>query len=238
MKIVKHIPNTITCMNLISGTGSIIFAFHGDFMTAFILMVLASVFDFMDGLAARTLHAYSDIGKELDSLCDAVSFGLAPSLILFNYLQQASINPSWIVYLVLVIAPFSALRLAKFNLDTRQTTSFIGLPTPACALFVGSLIAFASEHSPALHMALLNSWTLPIVAIALSLALISEIPMFSLKFKSLRWAENKTLYTFALILLPFIVAAIITHIHWSGIIAFIFLMYIIYNTIRLPFSKH
>jgi CDP-diacylglycerol--serine O-phosphatidyltransferase len=86
-------------------------------------------------------------------------------------------------------------------------------------------------------MALLNSWTLPIVAIALSLALISEIPMFSLKFKSLRWAENKTLYTFALVLLPFIVAAIITHIHWSGIIAFIFLLYILWNIILLPFKK-
>ena len=93
MKIVKHIPNTITCMNLVSGTGSIIFAFQGDFMAAFVLMLLAAVFDFMDGLAARTLHAYSDIGKELDSLCDAVSFGLAPSLILFNYLQQASFTP-------------------------------------------------------------------------------------------------------------------------------------------------
>lgn len=237
MKIVKHIPNTITCMNLISGTGSIIFAFQGDFMAAFILMLLAAVFDFMDGLAARTLHAYSDIGKELDSLCDAVSFGLAPSLILFNYLQQASINPSWMVYPVLLIAPFSALRLAKFNLDTRQTTSFIGLPTPACALFIGAFVAFASGHSPALHMALLNSWTLPIVSIALSLALISEIPMFSMKFKSLRWADNKTLYTFALVLLPFIVAAIISHIHWSGIIAFIFLLYILWNIILLLIKK-
>lgn len=237
MNLVKHIPNTITCMNLISGTGSIIFAFQGDFMAAFILMLLAAVFDFMDGLAARTLHAYSDIGKELDSLCDAVSFGLAPSLILFNYLQQASINPSWMVYPVLLIAPFSALRLAKFNLDTRQTTSFIGLPTPACALFIGALVAFASGHSPALHMALLNSWTLPIVSIALSLALISEIPMFSMKFKSLRWADNKTLYTFTLVLLPFIVAAIISHIHWSGIIAFIFFLYILWNIILLLIKK-
>ena len=231
MKIVKHIPNTITCMNLISGTGSIIFAFQGDFMAAFILMLLAAVFDFMDGLAARTLHAYSDIGKELDSLCDAVSFGLAPSLILFNYLQQASINPSWMVYPVLLIAPFSALRLAKFNLDPRQTTSFIGLPTPACALFIGSLIAFASEHSPALHMALLNSWTLPIVAIALSLALISEIPMFSLKK-----ITKGHYYFFAVAAITIIIAAIFA-IHWSGIIAFIFLLYILWNIIFLPFKK-
>ncbi len=218
-------------MNLLSGTGSIIFAFQGDFMTAFILMVLASVFDFMDGLAARTLHAYSDIGKELDSLCDAVSFGLAPSLILFNYLQQASINPSWIVYLVLVIAPFSALRLAKFNLDTRQTTSFIGLPTPACALFIGSLVAFASEHSPALHMALLNSWTLPIVAIALSLALISEIPMFSLKK-----ITRGHYYFFALAAISVVIAAIFA-IHWSGIIALIFIEYILWNIIGSFFTR-
>lgn len=231
MKIVKHIPNTITCMNLLSGTGSIIFAFQGDFMTAFILMVLASVFDFMDGLAARTLHAYSDIGKELDSLCDAVSFGLAPSLILFNYLQQASINPSWIVYLVLVIAPFSALRLAKFNLDTRQTTSFIGLPTPACALFIGSLVAFASEHSPALHMALLNSWTLPIVSIGLSLALVSEIPMFSLKK-----ITRGHYYFFALAAISVVIAAIFA-IHWSGIIALIFIEYILWNIIGSFFTR-
>ena len=231
MKIVKHIPNTITCMNLLSGTGSIIFAFQGDFMTAFILMVLASVFDFMDGLAARTLHAYSDIGKELDSLCDAVSFGLAPSLILFNYLHQASVNPSWIVYFVLVIAPFSALRLAKFNLDTRQTTSFIGLPTPACALFIGSLVAFASEHSPALHMALLNSWTLPIVAIALSLALISEIPMFSLKK-----ITRGHYYFFALAAISVVIAAIFA-IHWSGIIALIFIEYILWNIIGSFFTR-
>lgn len=231
MKIVKHIPNTITCMNLVSGTGSIIFAFQGDFMAAFVLMLLAAVFDFMDGLAARTLHAYSDIGKELDSLCDAVSFGLAPSLILFNYLQQASFTPSWLIYLTLLIAPFSALRLAKFNLDTRQTTSFIGLPTPACALFVGSLIAFASAHAPALHMALLNSWTLPIVAIALSLALISEIPMFSLKK-----ITKGHYYFFAVAVITIIIAAIFA-IHWTGIIAFIFMMYIIWNIILLPFKK-
>lgn len=231
MKIVKHIPNTITCMNLVSGTGSIIFAFQGDFMAAFVLMLLAAVFDFMDGLAARTLHAYSDIGKELDSLCDAVSFGLAPSLILFNYLQQASFTPSWLIYLTLLIAPFSALRLAKFNLDTRQTTSFIGLPTPACALFVGSLIAFASAHAPALHMALLNSWTLPIVAIALSLALISEIPMFSLKK-----ITKGHYYFFAVAIITIIIAAIFA-IHWTGIIAFIFMMYIIWNIILLPFKK-
>jgi CDP-diacylglycerol--serine O-phosphatidyltransferase len=237
MKLFKHIPNTITSMNLLCGALGVIFTLQGALDVAFYLMLAAAVCDFFDGLSARLLKAYSPIGKELDSLCDAVSFGLAPSLILFNYLQQASVNPSWIIYLVLLIAPFSALRLAKFNLDTRQTTSFIGLPTPACALFVGSLIAFASEHSPALHMALLNSWTLPVVSIGLSLALVSEIPMFSLKFKSLRWAENKTLYTFALVLLPFIVAAIITHIHWSGITAFIFLFYILWNIILLPFKK-
>lgn len=231
MKIVKHIPNTITCMNLVSGTGSIIFAFQGDFMVAFVLMLLAAVFDFMDGLAARTLHAYSDIGKELDSLCDAVSFGLAPSLILFNYLQQASFAPSWLIYLTLLIAPFSALRLAKFNLDTRQTSSFIGLPTPACALFVGSLTAFASAHAPALHMALLNSWTLPIVAIALSLALISEIPMFSLKK-----ITKGHYYFFAVAAITIIIAAIFA-IHWTGIIALIFLLYILWNVILLLIKK-
>lgn len=140
MKIIKYIPDTITCLNLLSGSIAVIFAFRDDFDMALAMIVLAAVFDFLDGMAARALHAYSDIGKELDSLSDAVSFGLAPSLILFNYLDgfpSSCIRP-FICYIPLLIAAFSALRLAKFNLDTRQTESFLGLPGtclgPLCCL--------------------------------------------------------------------------------------------------------
>lgn len=237
MNPIKHIPNSITCLNLISGSISIIYAFNGDFSSAFIMMLMAAVMDFFDGFAARLLKAYSEIGKELDSLADVISFGLAPSLILFNYLSYSETLPLWAIYIPLLIAPFSALRLAKFNLDTRQTSSFIGLPTPANGLFIGALISYAAGHNEGLNYALQNSWTLPIISVALSFALVCEVPMFSLKLKSVRWNENKSLYTFVVILVPFIVAAIITSVHITGIISFIFLMYILWNLICYPFNK-
>ena len=231
MKIVKHIPNTITCMNLISGTGSIIFAFQGDFMAAFILMLLAAVFDFMDGLAERTLHAYSDIGKELDSLCDAVSFGLAPSLILFTYLSEYSTLPAWVAYSTFFIAALSAVRLAKFNLDTRQSKSFIGLPTPANGLFIGALVAFAASHCEPLHLVLTTTWITPILCIALALLLVSEVPMFSLK------SITKGHYFFFGLAIITIAAAVILAIHFSGIISLIFAEYILWNTISSFFTR-
>lgn len=237
MNPIKHIPNTITCLNLISGAMSIVYAFAGDFTGAFAMILMASVFDFFDGFAARLLKAYSDIGKELDSLADVVSFGLAPSLILYNYLLGSDSLPSWVVYIPLIIAAFSALRLAKFNLDTRQSHSFIGLPTPANALFIGALVCFASSHMEPLNVALLNSYSLPIISVALSICLVSEIPMFSLKIKSLKWSDNKSLYSFILILIPFIIAAIVASVHWSGVVAFIFFLYIIWNVIKSTLKK-
>ena len=197
--ITRHIPNALTCMNLFSGCIACVMAFHANFEMAMLFIVIGAVFDFFDGLAARLLHAYSNIGKDLDSLADDVSFGVAPALIVFslfkeiNYPDYLSFLANWLPYAAFLIAVFSALRLAKFNNDTRQTTSFIGLPVPANALFWASLIAgckpIASYH-PLLTLALvcLFSWLL-----------VSEIPMFSLKFKNLSWKENKIAFIFVII---------------------------------------
>ena len=137
MRIVKHIPNTITSTNLLCGVLGVICTLKGSLDTAFILMLAAAVCDFCDGLAARLLKAYSELGKQLDSLADMVSFGVLPSLMMYSLMVQAQ-GDSWICYVPLLIAVFSALRLAKFNIDERQSDSFIGLATPACAIICGS----------------------------------------------------------------------------------------------------
>ena len=197
--ITRHIPNALTFMNLFSGCIACVMAFHANFEMAMLFIVIGAVFDFFDGLAARLLHAYSNIGKDLDSLADDVSFGVAPALTVFslfkeiNYPDYLSFLANWLPYAAFLIAIFSALRLAKFNNDTRQTTSFIGLPVPANALFWASLVAgckpIASYH-PLLTLALvcLFSWLL-----------VSEIPMFSLKFKNLSWKDNKIAFIFVII---------------------------------------
>ena len=136
----KHIPNTITCLNLISGCIATYWAFQGDYQLALLFIVIGAVFDFFDGMSARLLHVSSDIGKELDSLADDITFGFAPSAIVFSFLSSFHIHLPLVPFLAFVIAAFSALRLAKFNLDERQTLGFIGLPTPANALFWGALI--------------------------------------------------------------------------------------------------
>ena len=148
MRIVKHIPNTITCLNLLSGVMGIIVLFGGRPDQAFFLMLAAAVFDFCDGLAARALGAYSELGKELDSLADMVSFGVLPAMMLF-----VGTSHPYLRFVTLLLVAFSALRLAKFNLDERQHASFLGLPTPASAMICGSLIcySFVSPGSLALQ---------------------------------------------------------------------------------------
>ena len=142
----KHIPNTITCCNLISGCIATYFAFMGDYRMALLFIVIGAVFDFFDGMVARLLHVSSPIGKELDSLADDITFGFAPSAIIFSYLCTFHIHAPFVPFLAFVMAAFSALRLAKFNLDERQALGFIGLPTPANALFWGSLIVGLDQY--------------------------------------------------------------------------------------------
>ena len=185
----KHIPNFITCLNLFSGCVAAYLAFKGNYPGAFIAILLASVFDFMDGFAARMLKAYSAMGKELDSLADMVSFGLAPGAIVFSLLSETGIN-EWLPFLGFMIPVFSGLRLAKFNIDDRQTSSFIGLPVPANAIFWAGLVYSFSPF-------LLNTvWLLLIMVVVFSYLLISEIPMFSLKFKNISWKDNQNQFIF------------------------------------------
>ncbi len=230
MKITKYLPDTITCLNLLSGSAAVILAFHDDFDMALAMIVLAAVFDFLDGLAARVFHAYSDIGKELDSLADTVSFGLAPSLILYNWMAgyTTGIQP-YVCYIPLLIAAFSALRLAKFNLDTRQNESFLGLPVPASALFAASLAAFAGHYEHIANTFLANNWAIPAVTLILCALLVSELPMFSMKLKTLKWKDNAQRFTFLCIIIPAAVILLILKIHWTGIVFTVFAFYIVWN---------
>ena len=197
---------------------------------ALAMIVLAAVFDFLDGLAARVFHAYSDIGKELDSLADTVSFGLAPSLILYNWMAgyTTGIQP-YVCYIPLLIAAFSALRLAKFNLDTRQNESFLGLPVPASALFAASLAAFAGHYEHIANTFLANNWAIPAVTLILCALLVSELPMFSMKLKTLKWKDNAQRFTFLCIIIPAAVILLILKIHWTGIVFTVFAFYIVWN---------
>ena len=230
MKLTKYLPDAITCLNLLSGSVAVILAFQDDFDMALAMIVLAAVFDFLDGLAARLLHAYSDIGKELDSLADTVSFGLAPSLILYNYLAgfTSGIYP-YVCYIPLLIAAFSALRLAKFNLDSRQSESFLGLPVPASALFAASLAAFAGHYEYIANTFLANNWAIPAVSVILCALLVSELPMFSMKLKTLKWKDNAQRFTFLCIIIPAAVILLILKIHWTGIVFTVFAFYIVWN---------
>lgn len=189
--ITKHIPNTITCLNIASGCAAIIFAVHGNaemwgmeaYNWAFIFIGIAAVMDFLDGFAARLLHAYSDMGKELDSLCDCVSFGVAPAMLLYAVLAPYG---SWIQWMPIVIPVAGALRLAKFNIDTRQTTSFIGLPIPANAIFWIGYVAYC--HAGMTNLAL-PYIVVPVILLE-SWLMISNLKLFSLKFKTWGWKGN------------------------------------------------
>jgi len=201
----RHIPNTITCCNLISGCIAISYALAGDPRMALLFIIIGAVFDFFDGMVARLLHVSSPIGKELDSLADVVTFGVAPSAIIFSELCiinfPSALEPIrvYIPYLAFIVAAFSALRLAKFNLDERQTTSFIGLPTPANALFWGS---FVIGWAPMIES---SKWALIIILAMIALSswlLIAEIPLFALKFKNWGWNGNKIKYIFLLSCVP------------------------------------
>lgn len=230
MNIRKNIPNTITCLNIISGCVSIFFSFKGNFTYALLAVLVAAVFDFMDGLAARTLHAYSDVGKELDSLCDVVSFGVAPAIMMVNFMILTGAVSPWVCFFPLLIAAFSALRLAKFNLDTRQSENFIGLPVPANALFLGSLIAYA-DFSVNAYNSLTNVWLLPLITVVFSYLLVSEMPFFSMKLKSLGWNGNQTRYIFLILTVITVIVGLIIGIRWEGILFYIFCVYMIVNAV-------
>ena len=195
----KHLPNTITCCNLISGCTATYFAFMSDFQMALLFIVIGAVFDFFDGMAARLLHVSSPIGKELDSLADDITFGFAPSAIIFSYLCTFHIHMLFVPFLAFVMAAFSALRLAKFNLDERQALGFIGLPTPANALFWGSLIVGLQQYEVYFEGL---EWVILLGSFISCYLLIAEIPMFALKFKHWGLKDNEIKYIFLLSCIP------------------------------------
>jgi CDP-diacylglycerol--serine O-phosphatidyltransferase len=188
----KHIPNFITCLNLFSGCVAVYLAFNGHHEGAFIAIMLSAVFDFFDGFASRLLKAYSPMGKELDSLADMVSFGLAPGAIVFSLLSTTGVG-EYLPFVAFLIPIFSGLRLAKFNIDDRQTSSFIGLPVPANAIFWAGMVY---AYSPFL---LDNIWLFLVFIGLFCYFLISEIPMFSLKFKNLVWKDNQIQFLFLIV---------------------------------------
>lgn len=201
----KHIPNTLTCCNLISGCVATVFALGGQISIAFLFIIIGAVFDFFDGMSARMLGVSSPIGKELDSLADDVTFGVAPATMVFYVLgvldYPALLEPLRPVlpFFAYIMAAFSALRLAKFNLDERQTMGFIGLPTPANALFWGSFLLGAAsllESSPYMVFVVLA------LVLLCSYVMVAEIPMFALKFKHWGWHGNELRYTFLLTCIP------------------------------------
>ena len=236
MKLFRHIPNTITSMNLLCGSMGVIFTFQGELNIAFYLMLAAAVCDFFDGFTARLLNAYSATGKELDSLADLISFGLLPSLMLHRRLIEGGMTGFW-TYLPLLICLFSAIRLAKFNLDDRQSENFLGLATPACALWCGSLI-FAADYGAMSIAGLLHGKTIILIAsVVLPLLLVSEIPMFSLKFKR-NSPYNRIRITFICIVAAIAAAALILKINWGYIVLLSLTCYIFFNLLMaLPFGK-
>ncbi|MCU0444736.1 MAG: CDP-diacylglycerol--serine O-phosphatidyltransferase [Microscillaceae bacterium] len=202
----KHIPNLITCGNLLCGCLGIAAISEHNLMNATYYIFLGIALDFLDGLAARLLKAYSEIGKQLDSLADMVTFGVLPSFVLYELMSQSFLvkfryfvsdnQPFWasvigiLPYLAFLIAVFSALRLAKFNLDTRQIESFVGLPTPASALVIASLPLIILQYPD--YQEIMKDWFfLAFLTALLSGLMVAEIPLFSLKFKNLAWRGNE-----------------------------------------------
>lgn len=211
MNLKRHIPNALTCGNLLCGCLAIVQAFEGNLVYAAYLVGLAAIFDFFDGFAARLLRVASPIGKDLDSLADMVTFGVVPGIIMFKlFLHVLEMREghysdrSWIsdhthylAYTAFMIPVLSAVRLAKFNNDTRQTSSFIGLPTPANAILISSFpLILVHTNWTTIQDIIQNPWFLVFMSVLLSTLLISEIPLFALKFRTFSWLGNRTRYIF------------------------------------------
>ncbi len=230
----KHFPNALTCCNAVSGCIATGFALQGAYGWAMAFIVIGAVFDFFDGFAARLLGVSSPIGKELDSLADCITFGFAPAAIVFSLLGEVELPFAGetvrivVPYFAYLIAAFSALRLAKFNLDTRQTTTFIGMPTPANALFWSALAVGCGDAITACPY----SFYLLALGIVLSCALlVCEIPMFALKFKTFRWADNRLRYLFILAS-----AVLLLVMGWEGFSAVI-VLYVVLSLLTCRRTK-
>lgn len=234
-KLISAIPNFLTSMNVFSGCIAIVLAFQHNLVLSVIFIFIAAVFDFLDGFSARLLKAYSEMGKELDSLADMVSFGVAPSVLVFvmlsdniSVITSNSLAQYLLPFMAFIIAVFSALRLAKFNIDDRQTTSFIGMPTPANAVFFASLALLqATDNESFLRSVINNPVVLMFLVLVFSFLLVSELPMFSLKLKSFSWKEYKIQFIFiGLSLLLLILLQLVA-------IPIVILLYILLSILKL-----
>ncbi len=234
----KHIPNLITGLNAASGAMAVFMALYGQIGWAACFIIAGMVFDFFDGMVARLLHVKSEMGKELDSLADVITFGVAPALLAHMLIRDllfpegtgsiASLTAyeQVILFIPLLIPVFSAFRLAKFNLDTRQSVSFIGLPVPAHALFWVGLV-FARVKAPLLYQTFFgNIWVLALCVLILSILLISELPMFSLKISGFSWSANKVVYLYFLTLL-----VVALCFGWA-VLPFVIPFYILYCAVK------
>lgn len=237
----KHIPNAITCCNLLCGCMATYVAFlsvsgPGPYylIVAFCFIIGGAVFDFFDGFVARLLGVSSPIGKELDSLADVITFGLAPAAIVFAVLRWIVPEAyAWVAVVAFLIAPFSALRLAKFNLDSRQTMGFIGLPTPANALFWGGMAIALMQHRLWCEENAVLVSALLVAGILLSCwLLVCEVPMFALKFHDYSWQNNRLRYGFLLVSIAVILVSLLLK-RWAGL-PLIIVLYILASVAHRP----
>ncbi len=234
----KHIPNFVTSLNAVCGCIGIGMAFKGDLVFASYMIILAAVLDFIDGMLARLLNVKSKIGKELDSLADVISFGVLPGFIMFSLLDMCfNESEGWITYIPFIaflIPVFSALRLAKFNTDSRQSDHFIGVPTPANAIFISSIpliLYYQPEQIPVISNIFGNPGFLIGLVLILSFLLVSPIQLFSFKFKDFSWSKNSVQYIFLILSLTLIIFLSFVAI------PIIFPLYILLSIIKNPNKK-
>jgi CDP-diacylglycerol--serine O-phosphatidyltransferase len=203
----RNIPNTLTCGNLLCGCIGVVEAFHNNLLLSCILIGIALIFDFFDGFLARLLKVSSPIGKDLDSLADMVTFGLLPSIILYQLLMQSipDLMGIWKAYPAFIVAVFSAIRLAKFNNDPRQSDSFIGFPTPANAMLIGSLPLIVHTQDEFWKDLIVNTNNLLILSVVMSYLLVMEMPLIALKFKHFMWKGNETRYMLIILTIALLV---------------------------------
>jgi CDP-diacylglycerol--serine O-phosphatidyltransferase len=234
----KHLPNFLTCLNLFCGCIAVVLVFRNHLVWAAYIVFIAAFFDLLDGMVARMLKVSSPIGKELDSLADMVTFGLVPGAILFKMMQlnidSVSSNQNlntFIQFLPFLVTIFSALRLAKFNIDTRQTESFLGLPTPANTLLIVSLPLILVHDTFNLSDLLMNPWFILGLTVLQSFLLVSELPLIALKFKNLSWKENS--YQYILI----VTSAVLLLVMQFTAIPLIIFLYVFLSLLKSSFYK-
>ncbi len=230
MKFKQHIPNLVTCLNLVSGMAGIYYVLEGNVLWASYFVILAAVFDFLDGFLARIMDAYSELGRQLDSLADLVTFGVLPTFLVFKLIQLDG-DLTFLPFIAFLIGIQSALRLAKFNIDTRQTDQFIGLPTPANALFFTALPHLAISQ-PLAAKIIASPIGLIVLTLLFSWLLTAELPLLALKFKNFQLKENALRY------LTLAIGGISLLLFGIGGIVFAILGYIILSLVNNALSSN